>query len=704
MTLRFKELLRETHRRSLWQVLGVYVVASWVVLQVIDTLTSVLRLPDWLPSLALVLLLVGLPIVLATAFVQSGFKGADEPLPRDGGDGGEGDSVERHDPGPIPSSPSADGIRRFLTWRNALGGGVLAFALWGVVATGWMILGAPSRVAANTDGPPGVAVLPFVNRSAGDSDAFFTDGLHDELLTQLSKIAGIKVISRTSVMGYRDTDLAIPEIASQLGVQFILEGGLLRAGDQVRLNVQLIDGTTDAHVWANSYDRAMTVENLLAIQSEIVRSVVREVQAVISPEEAELVADLPTRDSEAYELYLRGEDWLNRGGLSAAEYEYAARFYEEAIALDPTFALAYAKSASAHVRMYFQGHDVTPARLDRARLAIDRALELDPDHPEVRECYGDYLYYGLRDYDAALAEYRAALARLPNSSTLISREAWILRRQGHWEESLAGLERVREMDPRSGDVLLNLGVSLTAMRRYEEAEEAYRLGATFNPELEILWGLRGWNELLRGDTTAAIEAMREVPEAVLRGPFVTSNRLELLRLRRDYRGLLDGVIATEGDVTSTSGGVTLLPLLRGYAYQGLGQAERARAAFEEARALAERILIESPDDWRVPGPLGLALAELGLREEAPAAGRRGVEMLDVSGDALWGGNTVWDLAQIHARLGEPDAAIELLGPLLSAPGSDGHIGQLELDPLFDSIRSHPGFQALIERYRDSPGG
>ena len=697
MSLRFREILRETHRRSLWQVLGVYVVAAWAVLQVVDTLTSVLRLPDWGPSLALVLLLVGLPIIMATAFVQSGFKGSEGRLPRHDGDGGDGVPADSGDPELSPPPPPAEGIRRLLTWRNALGGGVLAFALWGVIAAGWIVLGASSPLGPDTDGPPGVAVLPFVNRSAGESDAFFTDGLHDELLTQLSKVGGLKVISRTSVMGYRGTELAIPQIAAQLGVQYVLEGGLLRAGEQVRLNVQLIDGTTDAHVWAGTYDRAMTVENLLAIQSEIVRSVVREVQAVISPEEAELVADLPTRNSDAYELYLRGEDWLNRGGLSAEEYTYAARFYEEAVALDPTFALAYAKAASAHVRMYFQGHDVTSARLERARLAIDRALDLDPDHPEVRESHGDYLYYGLRDYDAALAEYRAALTRLPNSSTLIAREAWILRRQGHWEESLAGLERVREMDPRSGDVLLNLGVSLTAMRRYQEAEEAYRLGATFNPELEILWGLRVWNGVMRGDTTAAIETLREVPESVRRGPFVTSNGLELLRVRRDYRGLLDGLLATEGDVISTSGRLLLLPLLRGYAYQGLGQADPARAAFKEARDLAERLSIESPDDWRVPGVLGLALAELGLREEAVAAGRRGAEMLDVSGDALWGGNTVWDLAQIHARLGEADAAIELLGTLLSAPGTDGHIGQLELDPLFDPIRSHPGYQELVER-------
>jgi TolB-like protein/Tfp pilus assembly protein PilF len=693
---RLHELIHDIHRRSLWQVLGVYLVASWFILQVIDTLTSVLQLPDWFPPMALVLLLVGLPVVLATAFVQSGFTARDGHLPVDphapeGGDASGSDGAGGR------TTTSWGGLHRLLTWRNAIAGGVLAFALWGVVAATWLALGASDRELTTAQGPPGVAVLPFANRSADESDAFFTDGLHDELLTQLSKVAGLRVISRTSVMSYRDPGVAIPQIAGELGVEYVLEGGLLRAGDQVRLNVQLIEGATDTHVWAETYDRAMTVENLLAIQSEIVQGVVREVRAVISPEESSFVADLPTQNSEAYELYLRGEDWLNRGGLTAEEYTYAARFHEEAVALDPTFAVAHAKAASAHVRMYFQGHDVSPERLARAQAAIDRALEIDATHPEVREAYGDFLYYGKREYDAALTEYRAALAKLPSSATLLARVAWIHRRQGRWEESLAGLERVRRMDPRSASMLMNHAVSLWAMRRYDEAAETYDLAATFNPEMDVIWGLRVQNEYSRGDTLAALEALREIPDAVRGEPFTTSSRLELLRLRRDYRGLLDRVLATPGDQISTSGSLRFLVLYRGYAYQGLGEAERARAAFEEARALAERALADRPEDYRVPGSLGLALAELGMRDEAVAAAQRGVEILDVPDDALWGSSTSFALARIYARLGEAQPAVDLLEYVMSVPGQAGHVGLLELDPLLDPIRSDPRFEALIER-------
>lgn len=693
---RLKQVLAELHRRSLWQVLGLYVVASWFVLQVVDTLTSVLRLPDWFPSFALVLLLVGLPIVLATAFVQVGFKGR-RGLPPVGSPGSSAPEAVPSEDAPKPHGRPS--VRALFTWRKALGGGVLAFALWGVIAAGWLALGG-SGGDATSEVPPGVAVLPLEYRSSMESDAFFTDGLHDELLTQLSKVRGLKVISRTSVMGYRDREVTSPEIGEELGVDFIVEGGLLRAGDQVRLNVQLIRAATDEHVWAESYDRALTVENLLAIQTEIVRNIVREVRAVVSPEEIDFVAELPTRSTEAYELYLRGEDWLNRGGLSEEEYTYAARFYAEATAIDPDFAVAYAKEASAHARLYFQGHDVTPSRLAKAKAAMDRALALDPSHPEVREGYGDYLYYGLREYEAALTEYRAALDRLPNSASLLARIAWVQRRQGRWQESLDGLERVREMDPRSASVLLNHGTTLMVMRRYDEAAEAYELGTTLNPDNDALWWLGTMNELYRVDVNAAEAWLARAPTANLRAPFATWTRLELQRLRRDPDALLSEIARTDGSEVSTSLGWAPLSMYRGWALQFQGDAQAARAAFDEARESAERAAAERPADDRVFGILGMALAELGLRDEAVAAGERGVEILGGGDDALWGTRTTWNLARIHARLGDVGQALGLLEEVTSVPGTAGHPAQLALEPLLDPIRSDPRFQALVERERD----
>ncbi len=329
---------------------------------------------------------------------------------------------------------------------------------------------------------------------------------------------------------------------------------------------------------------------------------------------------------------------------------------------------------------------------------IERARELDPDHPEVREANGDFLYYGRRDYDAALAEYRAALQRLPNSASLIARIAWIQRRKGLWEESLAGLERVRAMDPRSGSNLMNHGVSLYATRRYGEAAETFDRAVAFNPGMDILWSLRVQNEYARGDTAAAVGMLREVPETVLREPFTAGARLEVLRLRRDYRGLRHRVLATEDEVVGAAGSMRIRTLYLGWAYQGLGEPDRAQEAFREALSVAEQLADEQPGDFRLPGAVGLALAELGRGEDAVESGRRGVEILGPADDALWGYMTVWALAQIHGRLGEVDVAIELIEQAMSAPNQAGHVGLLELDPLFDPIRDHPRFQALLERH------
>lgn len=701
---RLKRLIHEIHRRSLWQVLGIYVLGGWLALQIVDTLTGALQLPGWFPAFALVLLIIGLPIVLATAFVQEGGPAGgrasgtveSEDLPE-----GEGATPAAPGGADAPAADPGDGaFHHIFTWRNAIGGGILALALWGVVAAAWLLFSGGLRTGAKAGAAegadrPGVAVLPFANRSELESDAFFTDGMHDELLTQLTKISGIRVISRTSVMGYRGTEKNVRVIGEELGVDYLLEGGLLRAGDHVRLNVQLVHAPRDEHVWAETYDRAMTVVNLLAIQTEIVQNVVRSLQAVLSPQEEALIAEAPTENVEAYEFYVRGEDWLNRGGLSEEEYSIAAQMYERAIELDPDFAVAYGKLAGAHARLYFQGHDRSPERLARAQAAAERAMALAPDHPEVREGVGDYFYYGLRDYDRALEEYRAALERLPNSATLIARVAWIQRRKGRWEESLAGLERVREMDPRSASVLLNHAVSLQVMRRYEEAEATFDEAVALNPDIAILWALRAMNHVLwRGDLEGAMASWEGAPKSVLENPRTEGWILGLEFLARDYTGMLRRLERTEEEAFDAQWEWVPVTQLRAMAYEGLGDSVRARAAYDSARVTLERVAAERPEDERVWSALGLALVGLGAKEEAITAGKRGAEILPVSRDALWGPNQTLDLAVIYARVGEADAAIDLLEELLRIPAPVS-VPYLGLHPSFDPLREHPRFRALV---------
>ena len=324
---RLQQLIHEIHRRSLWQVLGIYLVGSWLVLQAVDTLAGALNLPDWAPPFALFLLIIGFPIVLATAFVQER-PAASEAL--------DAETAEPIEPGVH---------HKLLTWRNAILGGIGAFALWGAVAAGWLFLGpgVGTRGAASEASPTdlrSIAVLPLANRSALEEDAFFVDGIHDDILTHLSKIDGLKVIARTSVMQYRESPPPIREIAEELDVATVLEGGVQRAGERVRVNVQLIDARTEAHLWAETYDEELTAANIFSIQSDIARKIAAALQATLVPEVEELIEAPPTENLEAYDLYTRGRFIFNAASTTAG-MEEAAEFFQQAIEVDPGYAPAY---------------------------------------------------------------------------------------------------------------------------------------------------------------------------------------------------------------------------------------------------------------------------------------------------------------------------------------------------------------------------
>ncbi|MCZ6477937.1 MAG: hypothetical protein O6851_06460, partial [Gemmatimonadetes bacterium] len=295
---RLRQLVHEIHRRSLWQVLGIYVLGSWLALQAVDTLAGALNLPDWAPPLALFLLIIGLPIVLATAFIQEGAR----PASVDAADE-EAASSEAAEPG----SHKTGSHHRFFTWRNALLGAVAASLLWGGVAIGWFLFGRSSESAQTAGEPPGVAeasiidlrsiaVLPFSNRAAdeGESAVFFAEGIHDDILAQLSQIDSLTVISRTSVMQYAGTTKPMREIAGELGVGTVLEGAVQRAGDRVRVNVKLIDASTDRQLWAQTYDEELTAANIFAIQSDIARKIAAALQATLAPEVEERIESRPT--------------------------------------------------------------------------------------------------------------------------------------------------------------------------------------------------------------------------------------------------------------------------------------------------------------------------------------------------------------------------------------------------------------------------
>ncbi len=367
---RFKELIREVHRRSLWQVLLVYIGGALVGYQAIQALTEGLGLPQWFPALAILLFIVGLPIVLATSFVQEGFSsaGQDPTLLPDSGVGTVADVA---------------GARRLFTWRNAIMGGALAFGLWGVVATGWLVFGGRSDaegVEAALVESKSIAVIPFANMSADPENEYFSDGITDDIITHLSMIADLKVISRQSSMQYKGSEKSLRQIAEELGVATILEGGVQRIGDRVRVNAQLIDAESDEHLWVEQYDRDLT--DVFAIQSDVAERIARALAAELTPETQARIERRPTDDMAAYNAYLRGKDYTRRG-YAEEDIRVSIQMYERAVELDPGFALAWAGLANQQSRLYWFHYDRSDAPLTAASQAIDQALALDPELSEA---------------------------------------------------------------------------------------------------------------------------------------------------------------------------------------------------------------------------------------------------------------------------------------------------------------------------------
>ncbi len=686
---RLKDLIHEIHRRSLWQVLGIYVVGGWIAFQVAQTLTEGLGLPAWFPGLALGLLIVLLPVVLATAFVREGVGGprpAGEPLPETAAE---------------PSVDEARGARqRALTWRNAGFAFVIALGVWGVVATGWMLFGRRADESAPAVERPSVAVLPLVNRSGLEEDVYFTDGIHDEILTQLSKISGLSVRGRTSVMEYRDSPKNLRQIGEELNARYLMEGGVQRAGETVRINVQLIDSQADEHVFVDTYDRELTLENLLAVQREVALRIADALEATLTAEEREQIEKVPTENPEAYDYYLRGLEYFGRPGIRPENYRNGQRMLERAVELDPSFALAHATLSSLHAAAHEWGIDRSEERLRQARAAAERALEIDPDLSSAHYALGQ-CYFAVRDYELALEEVEIAERGRPGSWL----RAMILKRQGKWEEALASLEQALALSPREPFLLENLGYTYLSLRRYEEAESYFDRALALRPDaVETALAKAAVPVFGRGDTGPLRTVLEGIPPGVDPWGIVTYLRWYVEYVDREYTAALEVLsrsgfdyIEFEMSGGSGSGGSAPRTLFVAMCYARMGEAQLARAAADSARRDLETRLRERPEDPRLHQSLSRAHAVLGHRDEAVRAAQRAVELLPMSEDAENGPHYVLNLANTYARFGEVNAAVEQIDRYLSVPAYIS-IETILLNPAIDPIRDHPRFQALVEKY------
>jgi TolB-like protein/Flp pilus assembly protein TadD len=565
-----KRLIGEVHRRSLWQVLGIYIAGSWAALQAVDMLAESAGLPEWFPSLALGLLIIGLPVVLATAFVQEG-------LGREAHPPAAGEAATRASGRAAPVAPAS--ARRLFTWRNALLGGVGAFALWGVVAAGWVMVGGSlaadsSPIDSAAPVRQSVAVLPFETRSAVAEDSFFSQGVHDDILTQLSRIEALKVISRTSVMQYAGTEKAIREIARELGVTSVLEGGVQRAGNRVRVTAQLIDAATDAHLWAANYDEALTTENIFAIQTQIAGAIAEALEARLTPAEEARIAVQPTENLEAYDLYNRAR-YLWEGNTEARST--ALELFRRAAELDPEFAAAHAEFGSGYIWGSTRGEwPASEDGLAAARAAIARALALDPELAEAHLAHGTLLQWIEFDFEAAERANLRAVELSPGSAAGHNALAAFYLDRGRIEEARGQFRKAVALDPLALSPRANLAFVEFVSRDYAAAEAQASRVVELAPDHFVGYYMLGAALSFRGRHDEAIDAERR---AVERDPASPSTRIALgfVHARAGNR---DSALAIAAAVDERGGSLKEIALV----HAALGDIDRAFEYLERALA------------------------------------------------------------------------------------------------------------------------
>src|SRR5438477_3963139 len=583
--------------------------------------------------------------------------------------------------------------RRLALAAGLIGMAAAAFALF----ARWHNRAMSQNTAPANISEKSIAVLPFDNLSDDQANAYFAVGIQDEILTSLARVADLKVISRTSVMQYTTgAGRNLREIGKQLGVAHLLEGSVQRAAKRVRVNAQLIDARTDAHLWAQTYDRDLA--DVFAIQSEIAKTIAEQLQAKLSLTEKAAIEQRPTADLAAFDLYTRAKmlRQTNSRVLGTNNRLQAVGLLNQAVALDPTFLLAWCELAITHDLLYFLDHDHTATRLALAKAAVQTALRLRPNQGEAHLALAHHLYQGYLDYDRARAELAIAQRTLPNDPFIFVVAGIMDRRQGRWAESTRNLERVIELDPRNSYAFQNLSFDYQDLRRYADMAAVLDRALAIAPK-DV--HMRVERALVDLDWRADSRPLHTTIEAILvedpgAAATLANHWLVLALCERDPVAAAQALVA----LSDNTFGPEVIPLYRpfgeGVVARVRGDAAAVRAAFTIARVQQEEATRAQPDYAPALCALGLIDAALGRKEEALREGRRAVELLPVARDSLGGADMIQGFAIICAWIGEKDLALQQLAISAQIPGGVTY-GQLKLHPFWDPLRGDPRFEKIV---------
>ena len=680
----------ELKRRNVIRMAGLYLVGAWLVVQVAGTVLPMFGAPEWLSRTIVVLLAIGFFPAVIFSWV---FELTPQGLKRD------------QDVAPEKSIAPQTGRRmdRMIIVVLALALGYFAFDKFVLTPrreAALMASAVPNESKSVIDAKS-IAVLPFENLSRDPDNAFFTDGVQDEILTDLAKIADLKVISRTSVMQYKAGIVRnLREIGQQLGVGHLLEGSVQRAGNKVRVNAQLINARTDVHEWAENYDRP--INDVFAIQSEIAKAIADQLQAKLSPNEKASIEKPPTTDVTAFDLYSRARNLLLTTSFSATggpTYLRAIDLLNQALARDPSFLLAQCQLVYAHANLYFLGIDHTDARRALADAAVEAAFRIRPDAGEAHLARAENLYRVHRDYDGALAELEIARRTLPNNPQVFEVTGYIFRRRGQQEEGLRNLQRAVELDPRNYFTLQQISQSYWSVRRYPEIIATLDRALSIKPddnETKVTRALVFLDQ--SADTHPLHQTIEEIrakgdPEAIAS----VADLWFLCALAEHDAASAHNALAALGE---NFFGNDAVHLFRSFGEGLIARMDKdhakAQSAFTAARADQEKRLQTQPDYAPAICVLGLIDAGLGNKEAALREGRRAMELLPYSADSINGAHMIEYFAIIAAWVGEKDLALEYLNKAEQLPGF-GTIsyGQLKLTPYWDPLRGDPRFEKIV---------
>src|SRR5436190_3708682 len=677
--------LAELKRRNVVRMAGLYLVGAWLLTQVASTVLPMFGAPDWLPRTIVILLAIGFIPALIFSWI---FELTPQGLKRD----------EEVAPEQSIAPQTARRMDRMIIVVLALALGYFAFDKF--------VLGprreavqpqgnALSNAADSPENSKSIAVLPFENLSSDKENAYFVDGIQDEILTRLSKIAALKVISRTSTQKYKSAPDNLREVGKQLGVANLLEGSVQKIGNAAHINVQLIRVATDEHLWAESYNRKL--DDIFGVEGEVATAIADQLKATLTGAEEKAVTARPTDNAAAYDAFLRGLS-IEHNSYGYDTYQKAERSYVKAVELDPKFALAWARLSILRSFLYFNSIDPKTNSAEAVKAAADHAILLAPELGEAHVAEGSYRYRVQRDFEAALASYKKAQEFLPNSALVNEYIGYVVRRLGRWEEAEPYFRKAIELDPLDVRLLSSVGNEYYLyLRRFQEAYAFLDRAIQVAPDADNARANKAAVFLSEGRVPEADQELAKIPLDAF-DDFVVYGRLNLFLYERRYSEATDFVrlrleiLPRDQPVDSW---VKFFMVQAGFCHEWLDQKEEARQLFErvvhETKPTPDTIV--KPEANGLPSTLALAYAGLGEKEKALQQASQAVK--DYETDAVNGPGAEIVLAQIQARFGRTDAAIAALPHLLQIPAGLT-VANLKYDPMWDPIRKDSRFQKLCE--------